>query len=159
MIFGAFPFLAHAQWVTNTDDDIFTNSKKATMMVPINEYSDEQLFIFDCTKNDLSFAYIEKNKDSSDAKIPVEMIAKVDSGEILKMDGLTSKRNDNYYQIGTDDREAIISLLKSAKKAKSKMIVGLNIQQLNIKQSFSASTSGSTKAIAEFTSACGININ
>lgn len=149
-------FSASARWVTSSDDDVFSGGQKATMFVSLNEYNSEQAFVFDCTKDDLSFSYIEKSPNLGKVKILVKMIVKIDSGAIINIDGETSQRNSEYSEITASDRESILKIMQEASKATSKMIVGLSVPEIDVKQSYSANVAGSKKAIDKFMAACEI---
>lgn len=159
MFFCALPAFAHAEWITKTVEDNFTNAKKATMIATINAYDADQIFLFDCTKETLSFAYIEKSIDLGKATLPVDMVVKIDAGENLAMKGVTGFRNEEFSQILTDEREPILNMLKEAAQARSKITVDLSIKELDVRQSYSADMAGAAKAIEEFSSACGLNFN
>ncbi len=152
------PVVAFAQWSTSTEDDIFTGGKKATMVATLGDYNDSNALIFDCTKNDLSFAYVERSNEPEKAtNIPVDMIVKIDSGEIKKMQSGFEQRNDKYIQAGVSDKDVITQILKEASKAKSKMIVGLSSDVIG-QHSVTASVSGSSKAVNQFAAACEISL-
>lgn len=154
MIFASFS--ASAQWVTSTEDDVFSGGQKATMFVSVNDYNGDQAFVFDCTKDELSFSYIEKSPDLGQLKIPVKMVVKIDSGAIINIDGETAQRNSEYSEITSSDRESILKIMQEASKAKSKIIVGLSVPEIDVKQSYSANVVGSKKAIDKFMAACEI---
>ena len=158
MFFFMLPAFTHAEWITKTVDDNFSNAKKATMIATINAYDADQIFLFDCTKETLSFAYIEKSIDLGRATLPVDMVVKIDSDESLAMKGVTGFRNDDFSQIMTDEREPILNMLKEAEQARAKISVGLSISELDVKQTYSADMAGAAKAIEEFSSACGLNL-
>lgn len=149
---------AHAQWATSVDDDIFSGGKKATMVASIGDYNDSSALIFDCTKNELSFAYIERsNQPEKASHLPVDMFVKIDSGEIKKMKSSFEERNDKYIQAGVDDKDVITQILKEAVKAKSKMIVGISSDVIG-QHSVSANVAGSSKAVTQFATACEIKL-
>ena len=153
-----FSGVAFAQWTTSSEDDIFTGGKKATMVVSLGNYNDSNALIFDCTKNDLTFAYVERSNEPEKAtNIPVDMIVKIDSGEIKKMQSGFEQRNDKYIQAGVSDKDVITQILKEASKAKSKMIVGLSSDVIG-QHSVTASVSGSSKAVTQFAAACEISL-
>ncbi|WP_369788807.1 hypothetical protein [Rouxiella sp. WC2420] len=153
-----FPTFVFAQWVTKTDDDIFTGGKKATMIATIGEDSDSSALIFDCTKNNLVFSYIEKSSDPDKvSNIPVDMFVKVDSGDIIKTKSAFSQRNDQYIQASISDIDLVTEILKESSKAKSKIIIGISNDIIG-QNSVSASMAGSGKAVGQFVSACEINI-
>lgn len=148
---------ASAQWATSTEDDIFTGGKKATMVASLGDYSTNAL-IFDCTKNDLTFAYVEpSNEPEKVTNIPVEMVVKVDSGDIKKMQSGFGQRNDKYIEVSVSDRDIITQILKEASKAKSKMVVGISGDEIG-QHSVTANVSGSGKAINKFSAACEISL-
>lgn len=152
------PLIANAQWVTKSEDDIFTGGKKATMFVTISDYNLNTAFVFDCSAEELKFAYIEKSQSSEDGSSPVDMFVKIDSESVIKLDAIYNRRNNDYFQAETNDRDGIINILKSAKKAKSKIIVGISSKYSDNKNSFTANVYGSTKAVNDFIKSCNIDL-
>lgn len=154
------PAIALAQWITKAEEDIFTGGKKAIMVATIGDYNSTTGIVFDCTKNGLSLAYVEKSSDplkKANADIPFDMIVKIDAGEIRKTNAVAKQRNDQSIQIISTERDLIIQVLKEASKAKSKMIVGISNDAIG-QHSVTATVNGSSKAISKFTSACEIDI-
>lgn len=149
--------LAHAQWVTNSEDDVFSGGEKATMVAMINN-DVEQAVAFDCTQDSLTLAYIEKSPELGKVKIPVQMVMKVDSGELIKFTGETGVRNTEYSQSLTTDKDAIIKVLKGAVSAKNKMLIGLSVPEVDVKQSFSLDVVGSSAAVNKFAKSCDIDL-
>ncbi|MGE9553867.1 hypothetical protein ACQPT2_22365 [Erwinia amylovora] len=150
--------IAHAQWSTSVDDDIFSGGKKATMIATIGSYSDSSALIFECTKSALSFAYVERfNQPEKVSHNPVDMFVKIDSGDIKKLESSFEERNDKYIQAGVDDKDAITQILKEASKAKSKIIVGISNDAIG-QNSVTANVSGSSKAVNQFATACEIKL-
>ncbi|WP_347254118.1 hypothetical protein [Leminorella grimontii] len=157
MIFAFVSPIAHAQWITNVDDDLFSGGKKAMMYGELNSlYS---AIIFDCTKEKLSVAYIEEDK-SSDAvpSISMDLIIKIDGFDAKKLHAILSRRNAQKLQIASDESETIKELLKQLKSAKSKILVGIQTNDGENQTSFSGNVSGSTAAVTRFVSACEIKI-
>ncbi|WP_313682797.1 hypothetical protein [Pantoea sp.] len=152
------PFFASAQWITNVDDDLFSGGKKATLVATIDDGLDQGL-AFDCTKDSLTFAYIEKGTELGSAAIPIKMLAKVDSGEVINFQAKTIQRNSQYSAAETSDEEAIKMLLIQASKAKNKLLVGLTVPEIDFKQSYSIPVNGSSSAVAKFVKACEIKLN
>ncbi|MEI7174843.1 hypothetical protein [Pectobacterium carotovorum] len=152
------PMMANAQWVSQSEDDIFTGGKKSSIFITTNDYSLNSAFVFDCTSDSLSFAYIEKSKSSDDTSVPIDMFVKVDDGKVVKFDATYYRRNNDYFQAETSDRDGILSVLQDAVKAKSKIIVGLSSKHTDNKHSFTANVSGSTKAVNDFIKACKIEL-
>jgi hypothetical protein len=152
------PAIALAQWATNAEEDIFTGGKKATMVATVGDYDSNTAIILDCTKNDLSFSYVEKSSNPVNASnITVNMVVKIDRGEIKKTTAVFEQRNDQFIQATMSDRDLIIQILKEASKAKSKMIVGLSNDAIG-QHSVTAAMNGSSKAVNQFASACEIDI-
>lgn len=84
--------IVHAQWVTNTEDDLFSGGKKAMMIGEVS--SANGAIIFDCTKDKLTAAYVEMDKTSeSTANIPMDLIMKVDGNGAVKFNATLSRRN------------------------------------------------------------------
>lgn len=150
-------FAASAQWVSQVEDDVFSNAKKASMYATF-DYTMNQAIAFDCTNDALTMAYIEKTKESSNGGLPVELLIKIDSGSVVKLQATSGIRNADYFQIASDDKDEIIEVLKQASKAKSKMLIGLSVPSTNYKQSFTVGVGGSTAAVKKFTEACGIDV-
>lgn len=147
-------FSANAEWVTKVEDDLFSGGKQAMMYGTISLMNG---IIFDCTKDELSLSYVEKGPFDAKEPIPVTIIVKVDGNDPLRLEGNFKKRNDEYMQ-GTTNQAGIIQVLTQLKQAKSKMLIGLSVQAVNKKMSFSADVEGSTKAVNEFAEACEIKI-
>lgn len=156
--FMLYPFVASAIWTTSTEDDIFTGGKKATTVASIGDSYGDNAIIFECTKNNLKFSYIERASDPSKAEgAAVDLIVKIDSGDVKRMNGIVSPRNSNYVQVTADDRDTIIQILKESAKAKSKMVVGLSNESIG-QSSFTVNAVGSSKAVSQFVTACEIPI-
>lgn len=145
---------AQADWASQVDDDLFSGGKQAMLLGTI---ADMNGVTFDCTRDTLSMAYIEKGSFNAGGAVPVTIIVKVDGNEPVKFEGSFTKRNEEYIQASTSEGE-IKKVLSQLKQAKSKMLIGLNIKSVNKKRSFSADATGSTKAVTEFAKACEINI-
>ena len=122
--------IAHAQWVTNTEDDLFSGGKKAMMLGEVS--SDNGAIVFDCTKEKLSAAYVEMDKSTESlSEVPMDLIMKVDQ---LK------------------------TVLKQLQGAKSKVLVGVQTKDGGNQHSMSANVSGSTTAVNSFIKACEISL-
>lgn len=149
---------AFAAWVTNSEDDVFSGGQKATLVATLNDYNADQALIFDCTKDSIKFSYVEKSADLGKMNIPVKMVVKVDSNKIINIDGHTDSRNSDYSEISTTDKDAIIGILREAASAKTKIILGLSVPDIEVKQSYTANVSGSRGAISKFAAACELKI-
>lgn len=148
-------FAASAQWYTTVEDDVFSSGKKATMFATIND-DINQAIAFECTKDSLSFAYIEKSPEMGKVKAFVDTVVKVDSGDVIRFQTQTGPRNADYSEASTDDREPIINILKQSAFAKKKLLIGFSVPATDVKQSFTVNISGSSAAVKKFTTACEI---
>lgn len=149
--------IVHAQWVTNTEDDLFSGGKKAMMIGEVS--SANGAIIFDCTKDKLTAAYVEMDKTSeSTADIPMDLIMKVDGNGAVKFNATLSRRNVQSIEIATDDAEQLKTVLKQLKEAKSKALIGAQTKDGGNQMSFTANISGSTTAVNSFVKACEITL-
>lgn len=155
VLLATLSFTASAQWYTTVDDDVFSGGKKATMFATING-DINQAIAFECTKEALSFAYIEKSPDLGKVKALIDTLVKVDSGEVIKFQTQTGPRNADYSESSTDEREPIISILKQSAEAKKKLLIGLSVPATGVKQSFTVDIAGSSAAVKKFMAACEI---
>lgn len=148
---------AHARWVTNTDDDLFSGGKKAMMIGELA--SSNSAIIFDCTKSNIAMSYVEMDKSSeSVADIPMDLVIKIDSGEAAKLDAILSRRNVQSVQISSADAEKIKVVLKQLQDAKSKFLMGVQTKDGGNQHSLSGNVSGSTAAVNSFVKACEITL-
>ncbi|WP_347003879.1 hypothetical protein [Enterobacter roggenkampii] len=149
--------IAHAQWVTNTEDDLFSGGKKAMMLGEVS--SDNGAIVFDCTKEKLSAAYVEMDKSTESlSEVPMDLIMKVDGNTAVKLDATLSRRNVQSLQIQSDDADQLKTVLKQLQGAKSKVLVGVQTKDGGNQHSMSANVSGSTTAVNSFIKACEINL-
>jgi len=58
LAFSTSSFNARAEWMTKVEDDLFSGGKEAMLTGSISPMAG---IVFDCTKNSLSMAYIEKD--------------------------------------------------------------------------------------------------
>ena len=145
--------IAHAQWVTNTEDDLFSGGKKAMML------GDNGAIVFDCPKEKLSAAYVEMDKSTESlSEVPMDLIMKVDGNTAVKLDATLSRRNVQSLQIQSDDADQLKTVLKQLQGAKSKVLVGVQTKDGGNQHSMSANVSGSTTAVNSFIKACEINL-
>lgn len=147
-------FNANADWTTKTEDDLFTGGKQSMLFGAISAMNG---IAFDCTKDTLELSYIEKGPFKAEGPVPVTIIVKVDANEPVRFQGSFTKRNEDYIQAGTN-QDGIKQVLSQLKQAKSKIAIGLNVEVVNKKMSFSSDVTGSTKAVSDFASACELKI-
>ncbi|WP_455424792.1 hypothetical protein [Dryocola sp. LX212] len=152
------PSIVNAQWLTKTDDDLFSGGKKAMLIGSLNNSSSG--IIFDCTSTTLSAAYVEMNKttDMSGESVPVDLIFKVDSNAAVKMDAKMMRRNDTTVQAFSENAELAKSVLKSLRDGKKKVMVGIQTTDGGNQSSLSGNVSNSTNAVNKFISACEIKL-
>lgn len=149
--------IAHAQWVTNTEDDLFSGGKKAMMLGEVS--SANGAIVFDCTKDKLKAAYVEMDKTTElTSELPMDLVMKVDGNNAVKLDANLSRRNVQSIQIESNDSDALKTLLKQLKEAKSKVLVGAQTKDGGNQHSFTANVSGSTTAVNSFVKACEITL-
>lgn len=149
--------ITHAQWITNTEDDLFSGGKKAMMLGSLT--SSSGAIIFDCTKDKLTASYVEEDKSSDGVpSLSMDLIIKVDGNAAKKLDASLSRRNAQSLQIKSDDSENITQLLKQLQGAQSKVLVGVQTKDGGNQSSFSADVSGSTAAVNSFIKACEITL-
>lgn len=143
---------ASAGWFAKTTDDIFSGGKSALLAGEIDPYHS---LIFDCDSEHLTMALIEKSKEKDDSATGnFRMLVKVDQEAVHDVQGVLSQRNENYTQIATTDQDTILSVLKEIRVAKSKIQVGVQLNESDYKWSGAASSVGSTKEADTFMSAC-----
>lgn len=152
------PMAAKAQWITKTEDDIFNNGKKAMLIESLS--SSSSAIIFDCTKKSLSISYVEPDQETKDldGTLAMDMIIKVDKGDAVNFDSKLTQRNDAAIAIESDDADAIKSVLKSARDAKQKVLLGIQSKDGGNQTSFSGNVSNSKNAINKFVTACEIQL-
>lgn len=149
--------IAHAQWVTNTEDDLFSGGKKAMMLGEVSSVN--SAIIFDCTQDKLTVAYVEMDKSTESlSEIPMDLIMKIDNNAAVKLDATLSRRNVQSIQIESDASEQLRTLLKQIQAAKSKVLVGVQTKDGGNQHSITANVSGSTTAVNSFVKACEITL-
>ncbi|HGV9181391.1 TPA: hypothetical protein ACNO4K_005226 [Salmonella enterica subsp. enterica serovar Newport] len=149
--------LAHAQWITNVEDDLFSGGQKAVMLGSLT--SSGSAVIFDCSKGKLTASYVEEDKLTDDVpNLPMDLIIKIDGNAATKLDASLSRRNAQTLEITSDDSKSIIPLLKQLQNAKSKILVGVQTKDGGNQSSFSGNVSGSTSAVNSFVKACEITL-
>lgn len=148
---------AHARWVTNTEDDLFSGGKQAMMIGEVS--NPNSAIIFDCTKQKLSVAFVEMDKTSEvTSDIPMDLILKVDGNNAVKLDATLARRNVQSVQISANDADQIKTLLKQIKDAKSKIQIGAQTKDGGNQMSSSGNASSSTAAVNSLVSACEISL-
>ncbi|MBK5553815.1 hypothetical protein JFU49_26560 [Pseudomonas sp. TH03] len=147
-----FSSIASAYWSATIQDDIFSGGKKAMLL---GDISPGQTLAFDCDASDLSIALLQKSKwpegrESSSWKL----LIKVDQGEIHKFTAESSKRNEDYIQYSTNEREEILKVLSELRDAKSSVQLGIQSNEFESKWAGAMPVSGSTRETDRFMQAC-----
>ncbi|ACS86417.1 hypothetical protein [Musicola paradisiaca] len=151
------PATTLAAWQTKVEDDVFTGGKKAAMAVLTDDKSTQHGLMFECNKNDLSFAYVEKGAfKEAKANMAADLLIKIDEGEVVTLPIVYQKRNDEYVQGKTTDKEKIVAVLKQAKTAKTKILVGIKAGEK--KTTFATSAANAQTSVAAFVKACNLNL-
>lgn len=149
--------LAHAQWLTNVEDDLFSGGQKAVMIGSLS--SSDNAVIFDCSKGKLTASYVEEDKTTDGSlDLPMDLIIKIDGNTATKLDARFSRRNAQTLEVSSDDSKNITPLLKQLQNAKSKILVGVQTKDGGNQNSFSGDVSGSTTAVNRFVKACEITL-
>lgn len=143
---------ASADWSTSTEDDIFSGGKKAMLLGNI---SPNQMVAFDCDSEGLSLALLQKEKWPSERTSSAwKLLIKVDKGEIHHFTAESAKRNDDYAQYVTHEKEEILKVLADLREAKSVIQLGIQSEEFDSKWSGTVSAGGSTRETDKFTQAC-----
>jgi hypothetical protein len=139
-------------WVTTTDDDVFNDSKTATM-ASVDESNPEQYaFLFDCGKDELSFSYSERA--AFPGELDGQLLVKIDGNKVITLDAKTHKRNDEYSEIISTDKDKILQIINQAEKAKNKITVGMKVG--DAKTSYGMNLYKSATAVKKFKETCNI---
>lgn len=150
----AFSSFASADWMATVEDDIFTGKKKAMLagMITVNH-----ILAFDCAPQLLTFSLLERSRhlESEDfSRADLHLVVKVDQGKIHEFEARAGRRNDDYIQMETVEREKILDLLKEVRNAQSRIQVGMYERLSDSKWSATASVRGSTRETTRFLRAC-----
>lgn len=149
-----FSSFVSAEWVAIVEDDIFSGKKKAMLGGKI---SISHMLVFDCDPQQLTFSVLQRDRhmESEDySHSDLRIVVKVDQGKIHEFEGRASRRNENYVQTSTAEREKILDLLKEVRVAQSKIQIGLHQRMTDSRWSGTASVRGSTRETARFLRAC-----
>ena len=143
---------ASAEWYTTTQDDIFSGGKKAMMS---GDISPALSVAFDCDSESLSLALLQKEKwpEGQDTSA-WNLLIKVDKGEIHRFTAQSAKRNSDYTQYVTFEKNEILRVLTELRDAKSVVLLGLQSEELDSKWSGTISVGGSTRETEKFLQAC-----
>lgn len=143
---------ASAGWYTTTQDDIFSGGKKAMML---GDISPAQSVAFDCDSENLSLALLQKEKWSEGRNSSAwKLLVKVDKGEIHRFTAQSAKRNSDYAQYVTFEKDEILKVLIDLREAKSVVQLGLQSDEFDSKWSGTVSAGGSTRETDKFLQAC-----
>lgn len=143
---------ANADWITTTQDDIFSGGKTAMMLGYISPF---QSVAVDCNSEGLSLALLQKEKwQEGRPSSAWNLLVKVDGGEVHRFTANSAQRNTEYVQYVTFEKEEILKVLADLRNAKSQILLGLQSDEFNAKWSGTAPVSGSTRETDKFMQAC-----
>lgn len=143
---------ANADWITTTQDDIFSGGKTAMMLGYISPF---QSVAVDCNSDGLSLALLQKEKwQDGRPSSAWNLLVKVDGGEVHRFIASSGQRNTEYVQYITFEKDEIFKVLAELRNAKSQILLGLQSDEFNAKWSGTAPVSGSTRETDKFIQAC-----
>jgi hypothetical protein len=150
--------VAHAEWMTTVEDDLFSDNKVAVMMGLININSS---IYAKCTGPDkVSLSYIEAAGDASEVTDPVpagKIVFKSDDGERFSSAASIYRHNDKYVGFSYDDLTTVADAIRDFGAADSKIAVGLDLDISDEPLTVTVSARGSSKAVKQFLAACGLD--
>lgn len=144
-----------ADWYTKVDDDVFSGKQTAVMF---GGYSNQLTIYFKCdSDHNVTVSIIFPFSDGMVMGIKGAIVLKIDAQEPIRLEGDSYQHNTLYGGFKADlDDEQKSSILKAIAEAKQKILVGLAIESLDTKDSYTISASGSSKAAYQFIHACQI---
>ncbi|MFJ4051469.1 hypothetical protein [Pseudomonas hunanensis] len=144
--------LASADWITTTQDDIFSGGKTAMMLGYISPF---QSVAVDCNSDGLSLALLQKEKwQEGRPSSAWNLLVKVDGGEVHRFIASSRQRNTEYVQYVTFEKDEILKVLADLRNAKVQILLGLQSDEFDAKWSGTAPVSGSTRETDKFMQAC-----
>lgn len=148
--------LAHAEWLTKVDDDIFTGGHTAMLL---GTDSGDNGIILDCTKDSLLLSYVEHGDTKNVTEgLPVDLLLKVGDAKPLKFAASTGVRNNDTFALKANDADLIRSFLAQLRVSNGKILVGIHYPQNDAKITSTFTSTGSTAAVGKFIKACEINL-
>jgi hypothetical protein len=148
---------AHAQWLTQVEDDVLTDGKTATLTGMIS--FQQAIYIKCSSEGELTLAYIEKG-DWTDGMslVPVKLVFKIDDKEKVWLDASGYQHNSLFIGFKNSDGDLIRAVLKDLSTGRSKLLFGMKSDLVDINMSGSMGLDGSTKATERFAQACKLNL-
>lgn len=149
------PSIAHADWLTKVEDDIFSDGKKATMLGAISVGSS---LIADCTTGGpVSLAYAETGEWQDGLELlKFRLLVKIDSSPVREFVGTAGQRNEKTWQVEAASGDDVLAAIKAMADSKKQVLVGLQEPITNIKYSGTVTARGSSRAVKQFLEACGL---
>lgn len=150
--------LAHAQWMTNVEDDLFSDKKIATM---VGYSTPTKSILVTCSdSSDVSLTYVEKGDSSAfSGRAPMQvgkMVIKPDNGQKWESTTSVFAQNPEFFGFSFDDTGALPGLIREIGHADSKVVFGLNLISSDIPIQWPIPAQGSTSAVKSFMEACGL---
>lgn len=143
-------------WFTKSEEDVFSGKQTAVMFGGTTPAGSVYLNC-DADRN-VTVSFIFALSDEIDTTLRGVIVLKVDSGDTVRLDAEAYQHNDKYGGFKADLRgDQKVSVLKSIGSAKKKILTGLHVESLDIKQSIDIPPNGSTKAATQFMKACEIS--
>jgi hypothetical protein len=145
-----------AEWSTKVDEDVFSGKNTAIMMGGVLGSLSVYLSC-DADRNTKAALIFKSGKDGIAEGIKGEIVFKVDDQETLRFDAESYQHNDNYGGFAADlEGEQAQALLTEIKTAKKRILTGLQVPSVDLKQSETLGASGSTTAATSFIKTCEI---
>ncbi|WP_323149396.1 hypothetical protein [Pseudomonas oryzihabitans] len=145
---------ANAEWRTFVEDDVISDAKTAMLVGAVDGM---HRLVFDCDSSSLTMSLLEDGKWREGMRsVGGKLVVKVDKAEKNTFSVALHPRNEKAIAMRTEEAEKIKKLLGQIRESKSKVLLGFVIESADIKWTGEADTYGSTKAVDQFTKACGI---
>lgn len=153
----ALPVTGFAQeWVTTLKEDVFSGKNDATM---IGGW-DKQLTLYASCQGgkEIGLAVITKDKSPAlYAGVAATLVVKVDGADAHRFEATGYMHNENYGGFQVDaNAEGLLDTLMEIGGARRKILVGVQVQNFDIKLSEEMRTNGSGKAVSRLLRNCEV---
>lgn len=147
---------SHAAWGTREEYDVFTDSKKIVM---VGQTKNSGFLVFECIKERVSASYVESADVSQIHEgMLADLFLKVDDFPRVRLSALSVSRNRNAYAIRAEDPvESVKRILRDLRAGKKQFMLGFETED-NLRLSTNGNLSGSTDAVNQFVTECGITL-
>lgn len=146
---------AAANWITEVEDDVLTDGRRATM---IGAITFNAMLYFACTgEGEASVSYIERGDyDPGFEALPVVLVIRVDDGQKHILPAAAYRHNAEYFGFRSTDAAAVAALARELEAAKRIVGIGLTTESVGFKWSGTAPVAGSTAAAKRFREGCAL---